>query len=199
MTPRSFSKLPTIHNDLFGTPEMPGGLRYGEGLFSPQEEQAFVRHFESLAFKPFEFHGFLGNRRVVSFGHRYDYGAQALRTSEEIPAFLTPLADIAGRFSGISATAFDQVLVTEYRPGAGIGWHRDKPMFEDVAGFSFLSPCVLRLRRRAAGGWERQSLLLAPRSAYLLHGEVRENWEHSIAPITTLRYSVTFRTLRSRN
>ncbi len=89
-------------------------------------------------------------------------------------------------------------LITEYGPGAAIGWHRDKGVFSDVIGVSLLSPCTFRLRRRVGSSWERYSLIAEPRSAYLLRGEARTAWEHSIPAVETLRYSVTFRSLRGR-
>ena len=88
------------------------------------------------------------------------------------------------------------MLVTEYPPGATIGWHRDRPEFGDVVGISLLTPCVFRLRRRKGPGWERASLTVDRRSAYLLRGSVRTDWEHSIPAVAALRYSITFRTLR---
>lgn len=155
-----------------------------------------MRQFQALPFKPFDFHGHLGNRRIVSYGYGYDYGREALRPSEPMPGFLTPLSHIASRFSGIPADDLEQALVTEYAPGAGIGWHRDKPMFERVVALSFLAPCNLRLRRKAGDRWERRTVTIAPRSGYLLSGIVREEWEHSILPMEQLRYSVTFRSFR---
>ena len=103
-------------------------------------------------------------------------------------------ARIAAAF-GRPADAFRQVLIDEYRPGAGIGWHRDKPQFDEVVGVSLLSPCLLRFRRRLDPGFERMSLNVEPRSAYLLSGSARTAWEHSIPPLDTHRYSITFRTL----
>lgn len=156
-----------------------------------------MAQFEALPFKPFDFHGYQGNRRVVSYGYRYDYAGRTLRASEAMPDFLAPLRQVASQFSGIAADKLEQALVTEYAPGAGIGWHRDKPMFEDVVALSFLSPCALRLRRHDGTGWQRQAVAVAPRSAYLLHGAVRSEWEHSIVPMNVLRYSVTFRSFRA--
>jgi alkylated DNA repair dioxygenase AlkB len=186
--------------DLFApTPAIapaPAGFRYAPDLFSPAAERGFVEQFETLPFKPFEFHGYQGNRRIVSYGYRYDYAGRTLRASDAMPDFLTPLRDAARQFSGIAADKLEQALVTEYAPGAGIGWHRDKPMFEDVVALSFLAPCVLRLRRQDGTGWLRQSAEIAPRSGYLLHGDVRNEWEHSIVPMDVLRYSVTFRSFR---
>lgn len=171
------------------------GFRYQDALFSPAEEQDFVRGFERLPFKPFEFHGYLGNRRVVSFGWRYDYGGARLTKAEAMPEFMTPLRQIAAQVGGIEPDAFAHTLVTEYAPGAGIGWHRDKQNFGKVVGLSFGAPCRLRFRRKLGGRWDRRAVDVAPRSGYLLDGEARHVWEHSIAPMAALRYSVTFRTL----
>lgn len=186
-----------VARDLFGTPAPgPEGFAYAPELFGRAEERDFAARLESLPFKPFAFHGYLGNRRIVSFGYRYDYAGGTLRASDPMPDFLAPLKEIAAGFSGIAAEKLQQALVTEYAPGAGIGWHRDKPMFADVVALSFLSPCVLRLRRREGARWARHSVPIAPRSGYLLHGPAREEWEHSIAARDVLRYSVTFRSFR---
>jgi alkylated DNA repair dioxygenase AlkB len=183
--------------DLFGpSPAMPEGLRYQDELFSSSQEQAFLRIFAGLPFKPFEFQGYLGNRRIVSYGFRYDYAGRALRAADDMPGFLEPLCEIASGFSHIPKEQLRQALVTEYAPGAGIGWHKDKPMFEKVVALSFGSSCVLRLRRPRAKGWDRFNAKVAPRSGYLLSGEARDGWQHSIAPMDTPRYSVTIRSFR---
>ena len=111
------------------------------------------------------------------------------------PAFLLPLRARAAAFASVSPESLQQVLINQYAPGAGIGWHRDKPMFGDVIAVSLAAPCTLRLRRRDENGWERASVQVQPRSAYVLRGEVRWDWQHSIPPVEELRYSVTFRTL----
>ena len=178
--------------DLFDTPLVPG-FRHQSDVISAADETRFAACFKALPFKPFDLHGHLGNRRIVSFGWRYDYGARSLEQAAPMPDFLLALRDIAGAFSGIGAAAFEQALVTEYPPGAGIGWHRDKPMFRHIVALSFLSPCRLRFRRQMATGWERRSLIAEPRSAYMLDGEARTVWEHSIPAVESLRYSVTFR------
>ncbi len=180
--------------DLFNfTEALPEGLTYDPYFIAPDEERLLVREFEGLPLREFDFHGYLGKRRVVSFGWRYDYGQRAIRPAEPIPDFLIPLRTRAAEHAGLSPQALQQVLVTEYQPGAGIGWHRDKAVFGDVIGISLLSPCPLRFRRAAAGGWERRTLTVAPRSIYVLRGPARHEWEHSIPAMRTLRYSVTFR------
>jgi len=176
---------------------LPAGFAYKPDVISRSEEAVLVAQLEALPFEPFEFHGYLGNRRVVSYGHRYDYTKRSLQGSDPLPDWLTPLRCTAAEFLGVSADKFLQALVTEYAPGAGIGWHRDKPMFEHVIAFSFQSPCVLRFRRSKEEGWFRSKLLVEPRSVYRLSGEARELWQHSIAPMNRLRYSVTFRNFRA--
>jgi alkylated DNA repair dioxygenase AlkB len=171
------------------------GFAYQPDLVPPDLERALVAHFVGLDFKEFEFHGFLGRRRVVSFGVRYVFGDSRVHNAPGIPTFLHPLRDLAGTLAGIDPSALRHALVTEYQPGAGIGWHRDRPVFKDVVGISLLSPCRFRLRRKVGTIWQRHAITLAPRSAYLLRGSVREQWQHSIPPQEQLRYSVTFRTL----
>ncbi len=187
---------PALQQDLF-TPgpvsALPEGLRYRPDLITPHEEQELVAAFAPLPFKEFEFHGHFGKRRVVAFGWRYDYSRREVGLSEPIPEFLLPLRAQAADFAGLAADDLHQVLVTEYTPGAGIGWHRDRPMFGEVLGISLLSPCTLRFRREVPGGWERRSLTPEPRSVYLMQGPSRTQWQHSIPGVDALRYSVTFR------
>jgi alkylated DNA repair dioxygenase AlkB len=182
--------------DLFGAPELPAGFRYIPGVLSSAEEKRLVQRFEKLPLRPFEFHGYQGNRRIYTFGHRYIFAGQEARADASIPEYLQQLTDIASRISGMPADAFEQLMLTEYAPGAGIGWHRDRPLYEDIVAVSFLAPCTLRLRRKVRDDWERRSAHIEPRSVYLLHGPVRNAWQHSIAPMDVLRYSVTLRTFR---
>jgi alkylated DNA repair dioxygenase AlkB len=176
---------------------LPQGFQYRDEAISAEEERVLVAQFETLPLRPFEFHGYLGKRRVVSFGYRYDYAGRQVRESLALPDFLLRLREAAAAFAMVEPDNLNQALVTEYAPGAGIGWHRDKPMFGRIVAFSFLSACTLRFRRRNATRWERRSHRLAPRSAYILEGEARWDWEHSIPDGDALRYSVTFRNLMS--
>ncbi|MBX3484438.1 alpha-ketoglutarate-dependent dioxygenase AlkB [Phenylobacterium sp.] len=185
----------TLQTDLFGSPLEPEGLRYEPALVTPDEQAPLMAVIADLPFAPFEFHGWLGARRVVSFGWRYDFTRGRLDQAAPLPLFLHDLRDRAARFAAIDPTSIGQTLVTEYAPGAGIGWHRDRPQYDKVIGVSFGAPCRMRFRRKAGAAWERRHLDLAPGSAYLLDGPSRHDWEHSIPPLADLRYSVTFRTL----
>jgi alkylated DNA repair dioxygenase AlkB len=185
----------SAQSDLFAAgPRLPAGFAYRDELIAPDEERALVEGFAALPFQPFDFHGHLAKRRVVWFGWRYDYAGRTLAKSPAMPDVLRPLRERAAAFAAVAADELQQVLVTEYAPGAGIGWHRDKATFAEVVAVSFLAPCLLRFRRREAERWERASRGLAARSVYLLRGAARWEWEHSIPPLDQLRYSVTFRT-----
>ena len=192
--------MPQTQLKLFDAPlSLPDGMRYRADLLTLAEERALVAFIERLPLKPFEFAGgFRGNRRVTSFGWRYDYQAQRAIEAEPMPDELLALRRKVARFAGCEAEAFQQALVTEYMPGAGIGWHKDKAMFGEIAGVSLLAECTFRLRRKQGTSWQRVSLAAAPRSAYLLSGPSRMVWEHSIPPLDRLRYSVTFRNLAAK-
>jgi alkylated DNA repair dioxygenase AlkB len=181
---------------LEGVRRLPDGFRYQPGVVSPAEEDDLVRELRHLPFKNFEFHGHLGKRRVVFYGWRYDFNQGGLQHADPIPSFLLPLRDRAATFAEMEAEQLQHVLVTEYDVGAAIGWHRDKAVFADVIGISFLAPCVFRLRRKVGTKWERASLTVERRSVYLLRGPSRTEWEHSIPAVDALRYSITFRSMR---
>lgn len=175
----------------------PAGFRYQPELIGQADEAVLLTHVRSLPFHDFEFHGYTGKRRVVSFGWHYDFSARHLRKADDIPDFLHALRQTSAAFAGLEPEALQHVLVTEYGPGAGIGWHRDKAVFGKTVGVSLLSPCVLRLRRKVGEKkWERVNIQAEPRSAYLLTGPSRTDWEHSIPAVEALRYSITFRNLR---
>jgi alkylated DNA repair dioxygenase AlkB len=172
---------------------LPEGFEYRANFVPADEEAELVPRLAGLDLKEFEFHGYLGKRRVTYFGLRYDFNDMEVREAAEMPDFLLPLRERAAAFAGLAPEHLVHALVTEYTPGAAIGWHRDRPVFGDVIGVSLGSSCRFRLRRKRGDGWERASLTLAPRSAYLMRGPARHEWQHSIPPVENLRYSVTFR------
>jgi alkylated DNA repair dioxygenase AlkB len=181
--------------DFFGEPELVPGLRYQDSVLSKTEERDMLGWLSSLPFQAFEFHGFEGKRRVVSFGWKYDFSSQRLAPVEPMPVEVGPVRRRIASLFDIEESALQQLLVTEYGPGAAIGWHKDKATFGVIVGVSLGTPCTMRFRREAGSTWERRSLELKPRSAYLLSGEARSAWEHSIPAVEQTRYSLTFRTL----
>ena len=176
---------------------LPDGFRYQPGVLRLDEERELIARIQELPLKEFEFQGYTGKRRVVSFGWRYDFNDRVLHKVDDIPPFLRSAREVAARFAGVEAAALQQVLVTEYSAGSAIGWHRDKAVFGDVIGISLLSPCTFRLRLKSGDSWKRASIIAEPRSAYLLRGPSRTEWEHSIPAVDALRYSITFRNLRA--
>ena len=189
---------PPVQAELFpDEPALPEGFKYQPDLLEVVEEQELARQIETLPFQSFAFHGFLGKRRVISFGWRYDFNDGELQKAEDIPPFLLPLRYRAAAFAGLAPGDLRHVLVTEYGPGAAIGWHRDKEVFDEVVGVSLLSPCDFRFRRKKGAKWERATVAMEPRSIYLLTGPARMEWEHSIPEMNRLRYSITFRSVRA--
>jgi alkylated DNA repair dioxygenase AlkB len=174
----------------------PSGLRYQSDFISPDEEQELIAHVRNLPLTPFQFGAYEGHRRVASFGWRYDYGERKLKAADDIPDWILPLIPRIEAYGGPESGPVKQVLCTEYDEGVGIGWHRDKPHFENVFGLSLASACKFRLRRKAGTSWERFTLTAEPRSLYMMTAEARDLWEHSIPAVGAQRYSITFRTMR---
>ena len=183
--------------DLFGEPLI-AGLEYRPDFITAAEERRLIAHLSAAELSPFKFQGWTGKRLTRTFGWRYDFDDRSFAPSEPIPGWLIPLRENAAAFANVSPQEFVHVLLVRYDPGAGIGWHRDRPVFEKVVGVSLGTPALLRFRRRREGGFDRETIEVEPRSAYLLSGPARHEWEHSIAPGETLRFSVTFRTFSEK-
>jgi alkylated DNA repair dioxygenase AlkB len=182
-------------------PDLPAGFHYRDGFISEATEQALLLAIGAdVAFSDFEMRGVVARRRVAFFGESYDRG-----TARPLPPFLLPLRAGISEWAGLHPDAFAMALINEYRPGSPIGWHRDAPQYDQIAGVSLLSSCRMKFRPYRVPASTRDSssrrtatheLALARRSAYLMTGESRNAYEHHIPPVAELRYSVTFRTLR---
>ena len=179
---------------LFADPVIPG-LELQEDFVSEAEERALVAEIDRLGLAPFQFQGWTGKRLTRSFGWRYDFDNASFTEAEPIPDWLIPVRERAAALAGLMPDDVAHALVIRYEPGAGIGWHRDRPQFGKVVGISLGAPTMMRFRQRTNSGFRRANVRLEPRSAYLLTGEVRERWEHSIAAHEALRFSITFRSL----
>jgi alkylated DNA repair dioxygenase AlkB len=175
----------------------PAGLRYEPEFISKATERELISRISELPLQPFQFGAFEGKRRVASFGFRYDYALRKLQEADPIPAWLTSIITSVERFGKLPSGSVRQILCTEYEEGVGIGWHRDKPHFDEIFGLSLAAPCKFRFRRAANETWERFTLTAEPRSLYMMSGESRQIWEHSIPTVEQRRYSITFRTMKS--
>lgn len=188
---------PALSGDLFGAPPLPG-LSYAEDIIDAAEEALLIERIGAAGLTPFQFQQWEGKRLTRSFGWTYDFQTGRFAPSDPIPGWLQPLREHAAAFAGIAPGDLVQALVIEYGVGAGIGWHKDRAVFEHIVGISLGAEAAMRFRRRAGLRFERVSVPLAPRSVYHLDGEARTDWEHSIAEMPAPRWSVTFRSLRQR-
>jgi alkylated DNA repair dioxygenase AlkB len=174
----------------------PAGLAYFPEFVSAVEERELADRIARLEFHDVVMHGLAARRRAAHFGWLYGYESWRIEPGPVIPNFLLPLRDRAAALAELDPAALEEVLVTEYPPGAGIGWHRDAPMFgPKVVGVSLLSACRMRFQRGKGADRKVYALEVAPRSAYVLAGEARAAWQHSIPKSPALRYSITFRTV----
>ena len=181
-------------------PDLPPGFHYRDDFITETDERDLLVAIAGVAFTDFEMRGVVARRRVAFFGESYDR-----MTAPALPAFLLPLRATIAQWAGVDAEAFAMALINEYRPGSPIGWHRDAPQYDIVAGISLLSACRMKFRpyrspAMSAPASSRRSataeIRLARRSAYLMTQQARSAYEHHIPPVVELRYSVTFRTLR---
>jgi alkylated DNA repair dioxygenase AlkB len=187
--------------DLFDTAsKLPEGFVYRPGFISPDEETSLVAHIRTLPLEEAKYKEYTARRRTASYGGQYDYTLNKLEAAPSIPDFLLPLREKIAQWAGIPAEKFVHGLVSEYRPGTPLGWHRDVPNFEVIVGVSLAGTARMRLRPYRPGEKQRRedviTLELEPRSAYIIRGEARWGWQHSVSPTKELRYSITFRTAR---
>jgi alkylated DNA repair dioxygenase AlkB len=174
----------------------PEGFAYHAGFVTVAEALALLAGIRALTFSEVRMRGQVARRRTAHFGWVYGYESWRIEPGPEVPAFLLPLRERAAALVALPPGALGEALVTEYPPGAGIGWHRDAPVFGDVIGVSLLSACRLRFERGRGADRTTAAVVLEPRSAYVLSRGARWQWRHSIPPTRDARYSVTFRTLR---
>ena len=179
------------------TDHLPEGLRYDEDFISADEEQQLLSVLCSLEFRAVVMRGQAARRTVRHFGLDYDYEHGELVPADPLPQSMLWLRERCAALMERDPAELVQVLVSRYPAGAGIGWHRDAPMFGSrIAGVSLLAPCRMRFQRTIGGVRSVAAIELAPRSAYLLTGKARWSWQHSIPGAKALRYSITFRTLK---
>ena len=183
--------------DLFNTPVLPG-LSTRADLIDATEERMLIDRIDATDLTPFRFQGWTGKRLTTSFGWSYDFEAGQPKEAPPIPDWLRPFRARAAGFAGLDPQDLIQALLIHYDPGAGIGWHRDRPIYDHVLGISLGEPATMRFRRRRPDGLDRASVPLDPRAAYHMSGPSRHEWEHSIVEMERPRWSITFRSLAGR-
>ena len=175
------------------------GLLFQEEFITAEEEFDLLNRIRSLDFHNMKMRGVIARRRVIHYGVNYSFETFKATEGPPLPEFLLPLRERAAAFARVAPDDLAEALITEYQPGAPIGWHRDAHPFDIVVGISLLSASRFRFRRGKVRAWQTTEVPLPPRSAYVLTGPARTEWEHSIPPVKELRYSITFRTLRKKD
>jgi alkylated DNA repair dioxygenase AlkB len=190
-----------MQNSLFNiTPQFPEGFYYFPEFISSEEERILCNTISSLTLKTFTFRGYVAKRKVASYGYDYHFDNRTISKGEPIPIGFVPLMQRVAIHLKLLPSDFAELLVSSYSPGTVINWHRDAPPFDLIAGISLLSDCKFKLRPYKQATRNKNSVITIPvkrLSMYVLSGDARDNWEHSIAPVTGLRYSITLRTLRT--
>ena len=173
---------------------LPNGFVYRPEFLTIHEEEKLIGVFKKLPFERAPFQEYFAKRRIVNFGWDFDYDTNEFLPGPDLPSFLKPLQRKVAKWLDIPAARVAEALVTEYQPGTPLGWHRDREAFESIVGISLSGWCNMRLRP-LRDLKEIHTVPLEPRSAYLMQGESRWQWQHSVTETKTLRYSITFRTL----
>ena len=186
---------------LFDTEEtaFPPGMRFETDWLGADEEAALIEAIGALELREARYKQYTARRRVASFGGKFDYDNNRLLPAPPIPPAFEPLRQRVARWLGVAPELFSQMLVAEYAPGTPLGWHRDVPDFESIVGVSLRGEGEMRFRPyppESARAADMRSLVLPPRSAYVLEGPARWQWQHSIVPTQVLRYSISLRTAR---
>ena len=185
---------------MLGLPgDLPQGFAYHPAVLDEAEEREMAGRLAELDFAAVTMRGQVARRRAKHFGWVYGYESWRITPGPPVPDFLGDVRQRVAMLAGVSPEALAEVLVNAYPTGAGIGWHRDAPQFGVVIGVSLLGECRLRFQRGRGSSRQTRAVTIAPRSAYVLDGAARHEWQHSVPPMKTLRYSVTFRTLRDRS
>ena len=185
------------HDTLFDlAPEWPDGFRFAAEVITPAEEAALIEAMTGLPFRNVVMRGVPSKRRIVQFGHYYSFQSRALTPADPIPDYLLELRRQVAPIAAVAPGELSEALVTEYAPGAAIGWHRDAPPFGVIIGVSLAGQCTMRMKRMAPPQGKPIAIDLPPRSVYVFSGPARADWLHSIPPTRALRYSITYRTVR---
>jgi len=182
-------------------PAFPPGFSYHPDFITEQEESDLCAKIQGIELNNMIFQGFEAKRKTASFGYDYSFDKRKVSKGKEIPQIFDFLIEKVARHLSIKPLVFEELLITEYPPGSVINWHRDAPPFDIIAGISLLSDCVFRLRPHEKAKQNRSNIISFPvrrRSLYIISGEARSEWQHSIAPVKETRYSVTLRTLRDK-
>ncbi len=189
-----------LFEDLAPSPgALPEGLETQAEFLSKEEEDALIEVIRQLPLQEAKYKEYTARRRVVSYGGKFDYDSNELLPSSELIEALQPLRARVAAWASVKPEELVHALVAEYSAGTPLGWHRDVPNFESIFGVSLGSEAVLRFRPYPPDRPRKEDVIklnVAPRSIYAMRGAARWGWQHSVAPVDELRWSITLRTAR---
>lgn len=127
--------------------------------------------------------GSFSKRRVQHYGPKYDYETGKLKCDahpNDLPEWLKRLSHKLYT-DGHTPEVPNQVLVSEYQPGQGIGGHIDRePWFKDtIIALSLGSSCIMEFTNQC-DRTKKVSVWLAIRSIAVLREAARYTWLHGI-------------------
>jgi alkylated DNA repair dioxygenase AlkB len=181
---------------------LPNGLVYRPEFITKDEEFELLAIIGTLPLEHPITDIYVARRRIIHFGWGFDFDANKIVRGPPLPSFLAPIARRIEKWMGFPRGSVVEALINEYPPGYGLGWHRDNEGFEHIVGVSLGSWCRMRFRPIASKRDRQQKrsakeivqLQLEPRSVYVMQRGIRWDYQHSVAPVPELRYSITFRT-----
>jgi len=174
------------------------GFCYYTNFISAEEGILLLKQMPTLDWQEIKMFNQTAKRRVIHLGLNYTYANRSVTPTTPPPAFLHPFIIRSATILKVEPQEIAEILITEYPVGAGIGWHRDAPVFDKILGVSLGSDCMIKFRIKRDEEYEIIKVGLSPNSAYLLSGVARSQWQHSIPPVKIKRYSITFRTLKNK-
>jgi alkylated DNA repair dioxygenase AlkB len=188
-------------NSLFPIdPKYPEGFQYIPDFITKAEEDNWYHEISKLNLHTFQFQGYEAKRKVASFGYDWSFEKRILSKGKDVPPSFHLLIEKVAKQLHLKFEDFGELLCTEYPVGSVINWHRDAPPFDLIAGISLMSDCIFKLRPQDKTKQTRTSIISLPvkrRSLYVMEGIARTDYQHSIAPVKEIRYSITLRTLKT--
>ncbi|MBX4192219.1 alpha-ketoglutarate-dependent dioxygenase AlkB [Candidatus Parcubacteria bacterium] len=168
--------------------QLPNGLIYRPDFIIPEEEETILTYIHNL---PLE---------TMIYKDKYESKRRHYEFDFPFPRFLHGVQEKIAKWLQIKPEQVAEALLNEYTTGSAIGWHVDRENYEKIIGLSLTGWCKIRFRplknfRERKDPKDVVSVELEPRSAYIMQNDVRWKWQHSVAPVPSLRYSITFRTL----
>jgi alkylated DNA repair dioxygenase AlkB len=158
-----------------------------------------LHQIAAIELRNLNFRGHEEEKKVASFGYDRIFEKRILTKGKQIPKQFEWLLEMMARKTHIGFDRISGFLVTAYPKGSVINWNRDATPFDTIIGVSLLSDCTFKFRPLDQTKQNRKNIISFPvlrKSIYIMRDESRSEWEHSIASVTSQRFSISLRTLK---